>query len=306
MPPTSLILETLRDIVLPAAGGSALTFALFFTRRRTAPFASSAAVIVGFVWANFTFGTLEWEGTHRLIPWKPDRSTWHFLPRAAVVLLGVGLVTRWLGLLVGRFLPERRWWVQNLLVWLPRWIAILIVGSWLIPVPWVEVYTWLKPALCTAMLFSWVALDGTARSESNGQTAFALSAMFLAAAGVIIHAHSKLFMDVAVVLGFAMFGVALVARAARVEASGAIPAGVAFLPALLLNVRYQTESLVPLACFWLVGLAPLVLLPFLIPRVARQNRWLVGTARLVFVLIPLVIAVVLAMENEQLPPEEDW
>jgi hypothetical protein len=196
--------------------------------------------------------------------------------------------------------------MPSLIVWLPRWIAILVVGSWVVPAPWAQEYPWIKPALGMVMLFSWIALDGAARVGANGQAALSLAGAFFAASAVIIYAHSSLFMDIAVAMGFAMLGIAVVARVGKVDARGAIPAGIGFLPALMLNARfYLSENLVPLAAFWLVGLAPLALLPFSIPRIARQNRWLLGIARLVLLLIPLVIAVALAMHFEELPPSDE-
>jgi hypothetical protein len=308
LPPAPLILGSLGEYVLPAAGGAALAFGLFLCLGRwAAALGSAAAMIAGFAWANFTFAAPDWEGTSRLIPWKPEpRYAWNYLPRAALTLVGVGLASRWLGLFAGRFLPGRFWYLKNFLVWVPRWIAIVIVTSWVMPIAWDKAFFWLKPALGTVMLLSWIALDGTARGGSGWQAALSLFAMFLAAGTVAIYAHSSLFMTIAVVFGFAMLGVAAIACAAKADTSGAIPAGVAVLPALLLNARYQGESLVPMASFWLVAVAPLILLPFLIPRIARQNRWLLLTGRTVLVLAPLAIGVALALANEQLPPQEEW
>jgi hypothetical protein len=113
-------------------------------------------------------------------------------------------------------------------------------------------------------------------------------------------------MDIALILGFALFGLSLPAFLGSADTSGAVPAGVAFLPGLMLNGRYQTESLVPVESFWLVGLAPLALLPFLLPRTYLQNPWVISILRLVAVLAPVVVAVVLASQHEQLAFEEEW
>jgi hypothetical protein len=62
---------------------------------------------------------------------------------------------------------------------------------------------------------------------------------------------------------------------------------------------------VPEAAFWLVALAPAMLLPFLIPAVARnQDRWYVRAMRAILVLAPLVAAAVLASQNETLAFDE--
>ncbi len=313
-PPTWMILEMLRDIILPVAGGAALIYALFLMAGRwAAALGAAAAFVAAFLWANFQLAIDEehphvlWEQTSRLIAWKPnERYAWHFLPRAALVLLLVGLGSRWTGLLVSCVLPERAWWVKNLLVWVPRWVAILVAGSWVVPAPWAEAHSWIKPALGAVMLFSWIALDGLARSEWSASAAFALSAMFVASGVVILYAGSDLYMKIALVNGLAFFAIGVVSYIAKADCSGAIPAGIAFLPSLIVNVRYQlAPNGVPFVCFWLLALSPLVLLLFAIPRIARQNRWLLLAARAVLVMIPLALAVGLATHYEKLPPFGD-
>ena len=155
------------------------------------------------------------------------------------------------------------------------------------------------------MLFSWIAVDGTARGGASTDAMLGMAAAFFAAAIVILFAHSSRFMDIALVLGAALVGVGLAAHAAKADASGAVPAAIGFLPGLMLNARYQSESLVPVASFWLVALAPLAWLPLSIPRFAQQNRWLLGIARLILLIIPLAIAVALAMKFESLPPPDE-
>jgi hypothetical protein len=302
LPPTPLILSTLQEYALPAAGGAALAFASFLAvSRRLAMLGAAVAIAFGFAWANFQFGPFEedgdkrliWENCHRLIAWKPnERYAWHFLPRAALLLLIVGLVSRTLAY------PFRRGRVHPVLAWLPRAVAVFFAAGWVVPAPWAEEHSWIRPALSAVMLFSWVAWEKT--------SAVAIAAAFFAAGGVAIYAHSQLFMNIALVLAFAFFGIAVVAHAVKVDASGAIPAAVGFLPAFMLNVRYQSESQVPLAAFWLVGLAPLAFLPTLVPRIARQPRWVVLPLKAMLILLPLAIAMVLALEYEQLPPEEEW
>ena len=311
IPPAELLIDIARQDALPAAGAATFVFAAGMAFGRwNAAFAAAFAMVAGYVAANFQpvehGEPLTLETTHRLIPWVPDKPTFHSLPKAALVLTLVGLTSRWLGLIAGAILPKRFWWVPSLVVWVPRWAAVLVVGSWVIPQPMLEANAWIKPALGAAMLLMWIAADAPARSGAGDQVAGLLAACFLAASLVFIYAHSKRFMELATALGCGFAGIAAVARVARADTSGAVPAAVGFLPALVLNVRYQTESQVPVAAFWLLALAPLGMLPFLIPRVTRQNRWIVGSLRALAVLLPLAIAAVLALQFEQLPPEEDW
>ena len=56
LPPTALVLETLGQFALPAAGGAALVYVLFLALGRwAAALGSAAAIIVGYAAANFTF-----------------------------------------------------------------------------------------------------------------------------------------------------------------------------------------------------------------------------------------------------------
>src|SRR5919108_3201727 len=140
LPPTKYVLEALQNDVLPAAGGGALVLCVFLLLGRWAgALGSAAAIVVAFLWANFTLTYLKfddkptWENTARLIPWKPVEGApgWHWLPRAALVLVVVGLVSRWIGMIAARSLPGRLWWGANLLVWAPRLAGVIVVSGWL-------------------------------------------------------------------------------------------------------------------------------------------------------------------------------
>ncbi|HEX4613086.1 MAG TPA: hypothetical protein VH092_33155 [Urbifossiella sp.] len=310
LPPAKDVLDALHHTALPAAAGAALVVCAFLSMGRWAgALGSAAAVVVGFGWANYTFDSLSWTNTGRVTPWFPEEGSpaWHGLPRAVLIVLPVGLVSRWFGLLVGRLLDERRWWGANLLTWAARVGVVAVVAPGLVPGPWASEYSWLKPALVGVMLLLWVALDGMARDRAGSEVAAYLAAAFLAGGVVLLYAHSARFMDLGVMCGCAAAGVAVAVFPTRGDASGAVPLGVVGLPALMLNGRYQlTDHQVPLAAFCLAALAPLVLLPFLIPRLARQPRWVIVPLRALLVLGPLIAAVVLAQQHEKLPFEEEW
>ena len=219
--------------------------------------------------------------------------------------------------------PERLWWGANLLTWAPRIAAVVIAAKWLASGEANKNATWLWPALAGAMLLSWMALDGFAHSaplpedegEPNREPDMARGAeaaaylwlMFFAGGVVILHAHSAKFMELALILSSAMFGVAVAGWSVRADASAAIPAGVAFLPGLMLSSIIQLEDhTVPKESFWLVALAPLVLLPFLIPALSRRTAWYVRLLRIALVLAPLVAAVVLAAKYETIAGQDEW
>ncbi|HVL12405.1 MAG TPA: hypothetical protein VM529_07560 [Gemmata sp.] len=313
LPPPKLILESLQTDILPAAGAGALVMCAFLLLGRWAgALGSAAAVVVAFLAANFTLDKLDfeeeptWAKTWRLVPWKPAEEApgWHWLPRAGLLLVAVGVVSRWIGLLAARKLPERLWWGANLLVWAPRVAAVVIASGWLSSGKAASAPEWasLQYQLAAAMLAVWVALDGVARSDAGAEAAAYQGAIFFAGATLIVYAHSKFFMDFAVILSFALFGIAAAAGIGRGDTSGAVPATVAFLPGLMFAIQPSMEThKVPPVAFWLVALAPLMLLPFLVPALWRRtNDVYVRAGRAALVLAPLVAALVLAAQNETL------
>jgi hypothetical protein len=320
MPPLKDVLDALQHAVLPGAGGAALVMCAFLLLGRWAgALGSAAAVAFGFVWGNFTLDKTAaptWVNTSRLIPWSPeaDAPGYQWLARAALVLVVVGLVSRWIGLIASRALPERGWWGASAFVWAPRVVAVFVVSGWLSAGEAAKSVALLRPQIAAITLLMWVALDGIARNGAGATLAGYSAAMLMSAAAVLIHAHSARFMELAVVLGSAMFGIAVASALVKPDAqgqepdtSGAIPAVVAFLPGLLLGARPSlAENNVPGACFWLVVLAPLMLLAFLLPAITRKTDWKVPAIRAALVLLPLVVAVALAAHYETIAVEEQW
>ena len=198
------------------------------------------------------------------------------MPRAALLLVVVGLLSRWIGLLARRYLPERLWWGANLLVWAPRLAGVIVVSGWLASgnAASEPEWQWLRWQLAAAMFFIWIALDGVARAESGAEVAAYLGMTFLVAGTILLYTHNAKQMEVAVILGFAMFGIAVAAALGRLRherrdpGRRRVPAG----PAARRRGRRWSPHNVPPHCLWLVALAPLVLLPFAIPAVAREAR----------------------------------
>lgn len=277
---------------------------------------SAAAITIAFMAANFTLEKVgfdekpSWDNTGRLIPWKPAETDpgWKWQPRAALVLVGVGLLSRWLGLLTGRLLPERFWWIANLLVWLSRAAAVYVVSEWLVRGTAASDPKWemLRYELAASIFAIWIVLDSVARAEAGAEVAAYLGLMLFTAATILIYAHSKFFMDIAVIVSFALFGIAAAAGVGKSDASGCIPAGALFLPGLVLGTRPSMDTHnVPLLALWLVALAPLTLAPFLIPALSRKQGWLVRIIRFILILAPLIAAVTLAMQHEKLAFDEE-
>ncbi|QJW99763.1 hypothetical protein [Frigoriglobus tundricola] len=325
LPPLKDFLEALQQCVMPGAGAAALVTALFLCAGRwAAALGSAVAVVVAFMWGNFTLAHLAdkdpqptWENTSRLLLWKPGETDpgFQWLPRAALVLLVVGLLSRWLGTAMSRVLPEGRWWAANLLVWFPRVVAVVVVSAWLVLGHAASAPEWahLRWELAALMLFMWLVLDGLAREGLGGEVSAHLTAILYAASVVLLYSHNAKFMELAVLVGSAMFGTAVAVcavptatGAAKIAASGAIPAAVVFLPGLILGTRpAHDENKVPALCFWLIALTPLVLAPFLVPRISRRNHWLLIGLRVLLVLAPLAVAVLYAGQYEKFPFEEE-
>src|SRR5438445_805848 len=76
-----------------------------------------------------------------------------------------------------------------------------------------------------------------ARAGRGAEVAAYLSLFLMAGGMLLLYAHTALFMEIAVLLGSAMFGIAVAAGVGKADTSGAIPAGVVFLPGLVLAGR---------------------------------------------------------------------
>ena len=296
LPPIKDVFEALQAMMFPAAGAAALVFALVLILGRWAAAMGSALAIV----AGIAVGNLYREAP---MPWVTDVPSWHQLPRAALLLVVVGLLSRWFSLLAARSVVDRPW-LLHLVVWLPRSAALVFVAFQVIPETMRTDSPWVILAFVLASLLEWLIFDTLARDGNGGQVAAYQSLIFLLGSGVMLYAHSGRFMDIATIVGCAFFGVAVVAGATKVDASGSVPAGIGFLPGLMLSGRFSTDSQVPLLSFWLVALAPMLLAPWLVPVIAHRNGWAVRIIRVVLILGALGVALVLAGQKETLPWEE--
>ncbi len=317
LPPTDDVVAALRVTVIPAASVAAFVFALFLALgRRASALGSALAVLAGMAYANWIELRLPWNPDAA----KPVRIAWEWLPRSALLLVSVGLATRGLGRawhhavetwwnrrLAGSKSPDGRIDGSTAIVWLPRLTATIVVAAWLVPDRLREPEPWLLPAFAVTAFVGWIILDALARGGRSISVSFALAAVFFAASIVILYSHSARFMDASVMAGAAFLGLGIVGFIARpADCSGAIPAAVVLLPGLILSTKAGTESQVPLASVLFIALAPLALALWLIPAVAQRNGALAHSIRMILVLIPLVIAVLLAGRVESLPWEAEW
>ena len=128
--------------------------------------------------------------------------------------------------------------------------------------------------LVAGSLTLWATLDRLAECGFPAEVAGLLGVTALLGGGVMLYAHSAKFMDMMTILGSALLGVAVVAG--------------------------------PVASFVLVAVAPLALLPWLVPNLSRRKGPWPRVLRAASVLALLAAALVLAGRVETLPWEQDW
>ena len=288
-PPLADVLDATQHIMLPAAGASAFVFAaVLLLGRRFANLGAALAMVAGLLAGN-------WEKVP--MPAVPTASAWTHLPLYALVLLSVGLLTQ----LVGDAVPRLR-----LANWPTRALVLGFAADAVIPAdPGLD-----RPqfyALFVAgSLALWFTFDRLAECDSHAEVAATMGVTALLGGGVMLYAHSAKFLDMATTLGSALLGVAVVAGSAKADARGAIPAFVGLLPGLLVSGRALTTSEVPAASFVLAAVAPLALVPWLVPNLSRRKGPWPRLIRAASVLALLVVALVLAGRVETLPWEQDW
>ena len=131
---------------------------------------------------------------------------------------------------------------------------MIVVGGWLASGNAAAEPQWegLRWQLAAAMFITWIALDGVARADFGAEVAAYLGVTFLVAGTMLLYTHNAKQMEVAVILAFAMLGIATVATLGGCDTSGAIPAAVAFLPGLMLATRpswspHNVPAALPLA-----------------------------------------------------------
>lgn len=284
IPPTPMILESLRELIGPAfliGVFVPLVCGLVSSRLRSVGvvLAFVASLLVG----NYLAGV--WPG------WWPSGRRISWVAWSAIVGAFAGLLIRQ---------PPTR--VVGQALWAAA-AAVLVVR--VIPGASLTDPVWLVPSF---VLLAGLIAHGMLRlSEVRpGALVPLVMAMSLGAAGaVVIHAHSKSVMDVAVVGGVCFVGIASVAVFTKADCGAAMPGAALLLVGVLYAGYHETDSLVPKAAFVLPALAPVVALVGSIPALERRGPRTRNAAVLVPVLVVLLTAVALAAANETLSFEVD-
>jgi hypothetical protein len=215
----------------------------------------------------------------------PGESWWNRLPWAVLAALCIGRVA---------YLVD----VHSGDGWLLR-AGVAVATAWsVIPQEVRDKYLWLAPAFAVVVWALWVILDRVAAEPGSGSVAVCMTLSLLAAGGVLIHAGSAKAMDVVVVLAFALIGVWIIASLRDVEFGGAVPGVAVALPGVLLmghqDASEEVLELIHWSAFALPACAPIALAVTL-PITHWRKPWL-HLLRVALILIPLGIAIALAME----------
>ena len=298
-PPLDEVLGAVQQVMLPAAGASAFVFAaVLLLGRRFAELGAALAVCAGLVAGN-------WDKVP--MPAERTASAWTHLPLYTAVLLVFGLLTQHLVDAAERFECLRRFRTAfSLAKWPTRALVLAFAADPVIPAAPGFDRAQFYALFVAGSLALWVVLDHLAACGFPAEITALQALVALLAGGVMLYAHSAKFMDMATILGSALLGVAVVAGSVKVDARGAIPAFVGLLPGLLVSGRVLTTSEVPVASFVLAAVAPLALLPWLVPNLSRRTGPWPRVVRLASVLTPLVAALVLAGRVATLPWQQEW
>jgi len=224
-----------------------------------------------------------------LFPWQPEKQ-WEWLPRIAAGVMLVGFVGR---------LPQ----VPRL----DRWTLYALasgVAAWMLTPTDVQAATpWAVWLFGGTFFVEWVVLDALAEAAPGGAVALGVALVLFAGGFVVLCAGWGSVSEAAIRMGFGFVGLVLVAWWFRVDVGTAAPAGLEFVMGLLFAGYNNLESKVPLTSFLLPALAPLagvMLLPLLLLSDSRRRSFLLQTLFLLFILIPVIVAVVLAVRAEPL------
>ncbi len=291
-PPAPLVFEALQLALLPAALAAAAVFAVLLLSggRRWATPGAALALAAGMAIGNWYRPALPWlpEG----LPWNPALPRWHWLLWLGGAALAFGVLIR---------LPQ----IPLVIRWLAiaaaaGFMAWLLVPVELLPEDGHKNTTWTIALFALVVFAEWVLIEHLCQHVPGGSIPLGLTLTFLAGAAVLLHAGTMRFTDVATFLAASLLGIATAARQ-QADAGGMAPGVAVLLPGLLLSGQTTMVSdsevpVPPLTSFLLVALAPLALLPTLLPPFRRWQGVRLGILQLFLLLAPSIVAVVLAMQ----------
>ena len=284
MPPWPVVQSLLLTVVLPgfAVGAGLLAGVCIATRSESSRLIGGALALAGgLALGNWARG---------LLPWWSLELGWPSLFPATLAAIGGGVVAE--------LASSAQGWRRGLGL---RFVAVAGCAFWLAPSGTPRAHLGFFVLLFAASALNWEVFR---RGEVQGFGRVTLLALAIpwgiAAATVLIHAHSARFCDLAVLQTSTLAGVGIIAARWRLDVTALFVGPAIFFPALMLGGAANTFSEVPGASFILIALAPCALWCLRL-RVFRRlsDRSRAATA-VVAVLVFCVVAVVLAMRAETL------
>ena len=286
LPPTDIVLEALRETVGPpfVVGVVVMAFARLLFGKSSA----SAAAVVAFV-ASLAVGNHlakihpDWLPTDRRLTWLP----W----LAATAALS-GMLVR---------IPKMATVGYTMWAVVIAMAVIRVVPKEYQTLPMIAV-----PAFVLATATIGFGLMHLSKRQPGALAPLVLAACLTTAGTVIIYAHSKSLLDVAMLGAMALFGIGAVVFFTRGEVGAVLPGGAILLTGTLFAAFHETESLVPTTAFALPCAAPLLAFLAFVPAVERWrpiSRWLTVW---IPIALMLIAAIALAATNESLAFESDY
>jgi hypothetical protein len=280
-----------RAFVIPALVSTAVLWPS--PRRRWVDrVAGVLALAVGYFAGYYTAGHRE--GWAPLVP-TAEKDEWSWLPWLAALAGLAGLAA---------LLPLKRDWLRRGITALAV-LPVAGAAAWLL-VPDFETLRAVRPYYvgggAAAVWLLWAALDPLAGRQPGGRLPLLLACVAVAAAVVILLAASLKLATLAGPLAGALAGCTVVGwrYPNREYLRGMLPGFAVLLVGLLLQGHLTGGAEVPLVCFLLVLVAPLLL------WAGGRGRW-GGWLQAAAVLLPLAAAVALAaLSAEEGGGEEDW
>ena len=274
----------LLTVVLPGLviGASVLAVVCAATRSETIRLIGGALALAGgLALGNFTRG---------LLPWWSMELGWPSLFPATLAAIGGGVVA------VRAMSAQGCQWGLAL-----RLITTAGCAFWLAPTGSPLTHLGFYALLFFTSALNWEAFRRSGAQSLGHGALLALTIPWgVAAAIVLIHAHSARFCDLAVLQTATLAGLGFIAALRRLDVAALFAGPAVFFPALMLGGAGNTFSEVPVMSFILVALAPCALWTLRLPPMRRRSGRALAIAAIIVVLIPCAMAVALAMRAETL------
>ncbi len=284
LPPWPEVWSMLLSVVLPGfvAGAGLLAVVCAATRSETGRLIGGALALAGgLALGNFTRG---------LLPWWSLELGWPSLFPATLAAICGGIIAA--------LASSARGWRWELAL---RLITSACCAFWLAPSGTPLTRLGFFALLFAASALNWEVFRRS-RVQSLGHSALlALTIPWgIAAAAVLIHAHSARFCDLAVLQTATLAGLGLIAVRWKLDVVALFAGPSIFFPALMLAGAANTFSEVPASSFILVAVAPCALWSLSLPPMRRWSGRARVAAAIIAVLIPCAVAVAFAMRAETL------